>query len=119
MPRARGIVASRRRRKRLLKRAKGYFGARSKQLRTVMPSLLRAEACAYRDRRLKRRSFRRLWILRISAAVRARGLTYSKFINGLQKAEIKLDRRVLSALANEEPAVFDGLVDKAKAALTP
>ncbi len=117
MPRARGIVASRRRRKRLLKRAKGYFGARSKQIRTVMPSLLRAEANAYRDRRRRRRDFRRLWILRISAAVRAHQLNYSKFMHGLKKAQIELDRRALSALAVEEPATFDQLVEKAKAAL--
>ena len=116
MPRARGIVASRRRRKRLLKRAKGFYGARSKQIRTVMPSLLRAGASAYRDRRRKRREFRRLWITRISAAVRARGMTYSQFFHGLHKAEITLDRRVLSALAIEEPAVFDGIVEQARAA---
>ena len=116
MSRATGKVASHRRRKRLLKRAKGYRGARSKQLRTVKTALIRAGQSAYRDRRNRRRTLRRLWITRISAAVRARGMTYSTFIDGLNRAKVSLDRKVLSAMAIEEPGLFDSLVEQAKAA---
>ena len=116
MPRARSTVATHRRRKRVLKRAKGYFGARSKQFRTAHQAVIRAGQYAYRDRRNRRREFRKLWILRISAAVRARGICYSKFIDGLNKANIEVNRKMLSQLAIEEPAVFDGLVEKAIAA---
>jgi large subunit ribosomal protein L20 len=116
MPRSTNRVPSRRRRKRLLKRAKGYVGAASKQIRTAKAAILRAGQYAYRDRRNRRREFRRLWILRISAAVRARGMTYSQFIDGLNRANVDLNRKVLAALAIEEPATFDALVDKARAA---
>ncbi len=116
MPRATGNVASHRRRKRVLKRAKGYRGARSKQIRTAKAAVVRAGQYAYRDRRNRRREFRKLWILRISAAVRARGLSYSQFINGLNKAEIRINRKMLSTIAIEEPGTFDALVEKAKAA---
>lgn len=116
MARATGNVASHRRRKRVLKRAKGYRGARSKQIRTAKAAVVKAGQYAYRDRRNRRREFRRLWITRISAAVRMRGITYSAFIDGLNKASIDLDRKILSNLAIEEPGVFDGLVEKAKAA---
>jgi len=116
MPRARGSVASHRRRKRLLKRAKGYFGARSKQLRTAKQAVIRAGQYAYRDRRNRRREMRRLWILRISAAARQRGMSYSQLIDGLNKAKVDVNRKMLSQLAIEEPAVFDQLVEKATAA---
>lgn len=116
MPRNTYQVASRRRRKRLLKRNKGYVGAASTQLRTAKAAAIRAGKFAFRDRRIRKREFRKLWILRISAAVRARGLTYSQFINGLTKANIEVNRKVLAALAIEEPATFDSIVDKARAA---
>ena len=116
MPRTTGTVASHRRRKRILKRAKGYYGARSKQYRTAIAATLKAGACAYRDRRRKRREYRRLWITRISAAARARGMSYSQLIAGLKRADIELDRKILSALAIEEPDTFDRLVESARAA---
>ncbi|MHC4712461.1 MAG: 50S ribosomal protein L20 [Planctomycetota bacterium] len=116
MPRASNAVARHRAHKRLFKRAKGYRGGRSRLLRTVKESLIRAEAYARRDRRTKKRNFRRLWITRISAACRAREVTYSSFINGLMKAGITLDRKVLSAIAIEDPAAFDRLVEEARAA---
>jgi len=116
MPRASNAVARRRARKRLLKRARGYRGGRGRLLRTAKESLIRAEAYARRDRRAKKRDFRRLWITRISAACRARGMNYSTFINGLSRAEIGLDRKVLAAMAVEDPAAFDRLVEEARAA---
>ena len=116
MPRARGNVASHRRKKRLLKRATGYRGARSKQLRTAKQAVIRAGQYAYRDRRNRRREFRKLWILRISAAVRQRGMSYSQFIDGMNKANIDLNRKILSQIAIEEPAKFDDLVEKARTA---
>lgn len=115
MPRASNAVARHRAHKRLLKRAKGYRGGRSKLLRTVKESLIRAEAYSRRDRRTKKRDFRRLWITRISAACRARGITYSVFISGLGKAGITLDRKVLSNTAIEDPVAFDSIVEEVKA----
>lgn len=103
--------------RRLFKRAKGYVGGRRRLLRTVKESLLRAGAFAYRDRRRRKRDFRKLWIIRISAAVRERGLSYSQFINGLHKSGIELDRKSLSEIAIHDPAAFDAVVDKVKAAL--
>tara|TARA_R110002126_G_scaffold66038_9_gene167975 strand:+ start:12168 stop:12524 length:357 start_codon:yes stop_codon:yes gene_type:complete len=101
---------------RLFKQARGYRGGRSKLWRTVQESLVRAWAYSYRDRRQKKRQFRRLWIVRINAAARMRGMTYSVFIDGLKKADINLNRKQLSELAIHEPAVFDALVEEAKAA---
>ena len=109
MPRTTGTVASHRRRKRLLKRAKGYRGARSKQLRTAISAVIRAGAYAYRDRRTKRRNLRRLWITRLSAACRMRGTRYSRFINGLQHAGVLLNRKMLSEIAIYSPADFDAI----------
>lgn len=103
--------------KRLFKKAKGYRGGRSKLLRTVKETLIRAEAFAYRDRRVKKREFRKLWIIRISAACRQRDLRYSEFINGLHKAGIELDRKQLSELAIHDPAGFDQICDQVKQAL--
>lgn len=100
-----------------MKRAKGYYGARSKQYRTAIAATIKAGVYAFRDRRQKRREFRKLWILRISAATRARGMSYSRFIDGLQKANVPLDRKILAALAIEEPDTFDRLVETAKGAL--
>ena len=102
--------------RRLLKKAKGYVGGRSNLLRTVKETLIRAEAYAYRDRRSRKREFRRLWITRINAACRQRDLRYSQFINGLKKANIQLDRKMLSEMAIHDPAGFDKVVEEAKAA---
>jgi len=101
---------------RFFKRARGFRGGRSRLWRTVKESVVRAWAYAYRDRRQKKRQFRRLWILRINAATRMRGMTYSTFIDGLKKASIDLNRKELSELAIHEPAAFDALVDQARSA---
>ncbi len=103
--------------RRLYKRAKGYRGGRGNLLRTVKETLVRAEAYAYRDRRVRRREFRKLWIIRINAAVRQRGMRYSEFIGGLKKAGIELDRRTLSEMAIHDPAAFDQIVDKVRETL--
>jgi large subunit ribosomal protein L20 len=103
--------------RRLYRRAKGYRGGRKNLLRTVKETLLRSEAYAYRDRRVRKREFRRLWIIRISAAVRQRGLRYSEFIHGLNKANITLDRKQLSEMAIHDPEAFDAVVEQVKAAL--
>ncbi|MFT5059333.1 MAG: large subunit ribosomal protein L20 [Planctomycetota bacterium] len=101
---------------RLFKQARGYRGGRSKLWRTVQETLLRSWAYAYRDRRQKKRQFRRLWILRINAAARMRGMNYSTFIDGLSKAKIDLNRKELSEMAIHDPATFDVIVEEAKAA---
>jgi large subunit ribosomal protein L20 len=101
---------------RLFKQARGYRGGRSKLWRTVQETLLRAWAFSYRDRRQKKRHFRRLWILRINAATRMRGMTYSQFIDGLNKAKIDLNRKELSEMAIHDPATFDAIVEEAKSA---
>ena len=101
---------------RLFKQARGYRGGRSKLWRTVQETLLRSWAYAYRDRRQKKRQFRRLWILRINAATRMRGMSYSTFIDGLNKAKIDLNRKELSEMAIHDPATFDAIVEEAKAA---
>ena len=103
--------------KRLFKKAKGYVGGRGRLLRSVKETLIRAEAFAYRDRKVRKREFRRLWIVRINAAVRQRGMRYGEFINGLKKAGIELDRKQLSEMAIHDPAAFDQIVEKAKGAL--
>ncbi len=117
MPRARNVPATRKRRKKVLKKAKGYFGNKSRLFRYAKDAVERAEKFAYRDRRKKKSEFRKLWIVRINAACRAEGLRYGQFINGLNKAGIKLNRKVLSELAIHEPEGFKELVAKAKAAL--
>ena len=100
---------------RWFKQAKGFRGGRSKLWRTVRESVVRAWAYSYRDRRQKKRQFRRLWIVRINAAARMRGMTYSQFIAGLKGAGIDLNRKQLSELAIHDPAAFDALVEEAKA----
>ncbi len=107
-------VATRRRKKRLLKKTKGYWGDRSKQYRQARRALMHALVYAYRDRRVKKRDFRRLWITRINAACRAAGITYSKFINGLKKAKVSLDRKILADLAVKDTHAFKKLVEIAK-----
>ena len=103
--------------KRLFKKAKGYRSGRGSLLRTVKESLVRAGAYAYRDRRVRKREFRKLWIIRINAAVRDRGLRYSQFINGLHRAGIELDRKTLSEMAIHDPDAFDAVVQQVKEAL--
>jgi large subunit ribosomal protein L20 len=103
--------------KRLFKRAKGYVGGRRKLLRTVKETLLRAGKFAYRDRKARKRSFRRLWITRLSAACRERDIRYSQFIAGLEKANIELDRKSLSEIAIADPAAFDAVVAVVKKTL--
>ena len=110
-------VASRKRRKRVLKLAKGYWGRRKNNLRRAKETLRRALAFAYRDRRQRKRDFRKLWIVRINAAVRPFDLSYSKFINALKKSEIELDRKSLSELAIRDPEGFKSVVETAKANL--
>ncbi len=110
-------AARTRAKRRLYRRAKGYRGGRKNLLRTTKETLLRAGAYAYRDRRVRKREFRRLWIIRINAAVRARGLRYSEFIHGLQLAGIELDRKTLSEMAIHDPTGFDAVVEKVKACL--
>ena len=110
-------VARKRKNNRLFKKAKGYTGGRRRLLRSVKETLVRAETFAFRDRRARKREFRKLWILRINAACRERGLRYSEFIHGCTKAGIELDRKSLSELAIHDPAAFDAIVEKAKAAV--
>src|SRR5437762_13332140 len=117
MARVTNTPARLRRKRRLLKAAKGYWGARSKLHKVLKETLHRAWAYAYRGRRLKKRDFRSLWITRLNAASRARGLRYSQFMNGLTKAGIGINRKVLSELAIHDPKGFDAVFAKAKAAL--
>ncbi|MFT6103266.1 MAG: large subunit ribosomal protein L20 [Granulosicoccus sp.] len=112
----RGVVA-RKSHKKILKQAKGYYGARSRIFRVAKQAVIKAGQYAYRDRRVKKRNFRALWITRINAQSRALGMTYSRLIAGLKKAEIALDRRVLADLAVHDKAAFAAIVEKAKAAL--
>ncbi len=116
MPRVRRGYKARRRRNKVLKQAKGYVGGRRKLLRTASESVERALAFAYRDRKAKKRDFRKLWIVRINAAARENGLSYSRLIDGLNKAEVALDRKILAELAVSDPAGFAAVVDLAKQA---
>ena len=109
--------ATRQRRNKILNRAEGYRGARSRLYRNAKETVLRAEQFAFIGRRLKKRDFRKLWIIRLSAAVKQYGMNYSRFINGLKRAEIQLNRKELSELAIHEPKAFEAIVEKAKAAL--
>ncbi|QEN05761.1 50S ribosomal protein L20 [Thiospirochaeta perfilievii] len=117
MPRAVDGTRRKDRRKKVLKLAKGYWGRRKNCVRTAKDAVAKAGKYAYRDRKVKKREFRRLWISRISAATRAEGLNYSRFINGLKKAEIALDRKALSNLAIEDPKAFSAIVAEAKKAI--
>lgn len=117
MPRVKRGVTARRRHKKILKLAKGYYGARSRVFRVAKQAVIKAGQYAYRDRRQKKRQFRALWIARINAASRANGLTYSRLIAGLKKANIGLDRRVLANLAVHDKPAFTVIVAQAKAAL--
>jgi len=115
MPRAKTRFVRRRRHKKILKAAKGFWGARHRLIRTAKTAIMRAGNFAWRDRRRKKRDFRRLWIVRINAAARLRGLTYSRLVGALKKANIALDRRTLAYLALEDPQAFDAVVEQAQA----
>ena len=117
MPRVKRGVTAHRRHKKILKQAKGYYGARSRVFRVAKQAVTKAGQYAYRDRRQRKRQFRALWITRINARSRANGITYSKFINGLKRAGITLDRRVLADLAVHDKLAFSAVVERAKAAL--
>ena len=118
MSRAVNGTISRRRRKKVLRLAKGFRSVRSKVYRKAREAVYKALSYAYRDRKTRKRNFRRLWIIRINAAVRAEGMTYSDFIHGLKKANIELDRKVMSELAVNNQDSFKSLVTAAKAQLT-
>src|SRR5579884_2066923 len=114
MPRVKGGTKTRQRRKKRLKLAKGQYGAKSRLFRTATESVDKGQVYAYIERKKRKRNFRRLWVARISAAVRSHGLTYSRFMNALKKANIGLDRKVLSDMAIKDPAVFQQLAEIAK-----
>ena len=117
MPRVKRGVTAKARHKKILKQAKGYYGARSRIYRVAVQAVTKAGQYAYRDRKVKKRTFRQLWITRINAQSRAEGMTYSQFIAGLKKASIGLDRRVLADLAVHDKEAFAKLVEQSKAAL--
>ena len=117
MPRVKRSVHARKKRKKVLSEAKGYWGQKHLSYRKAKEQLLKSDVYAYRDRRNKKRTFRRLWIMRINAAARQNGLSYNQFVNGLHRANIELDRKVLADLAVREPATFQALVEKAQGAL--
>ena len=117
MARVKGAMATRKRHKRVLKLAKGYRGAKSKLFRTAKQAVMKSLSYAYIGRKQKKRDFRRLWITRISAACKLNGTIYSKFMNGLKKADINMNRKMLSEIAIADPEAFTALVEKANAAL--
>jgi large subunit ribosomal protein L20 len=116
MSRVKRGYKARRRRKKVLKMAKGFVGGRRKLFRTAHDSVARSLAYAYRDRKVKKREFRKLWIIRINAAARENGMSYSRLINGMNKAQVALDRKVLSDLAISDPTGFAAVVELAKSA---
>jgi len=115
MPRVKRGVTARARHKKILKQAKGYYGARSRVYRVAFQAVTKAGQYAYRDRRQKKRQFRQLWIVRINAAARMNGMSYSRLINGLKKASIEIDRKILADIAIFDQKAFTALVEKAKA----
>ena len=117
MARVKGALMTRKRRKKVLKLAKGYFGSKSRLFKTAKQAVMKSGQYAYIGRKHRKRDFRRLWITRISAATRAEGMNYSTFMNGLKKAGIELNRKMLSEIAINDKAAFASLVEKAKAAL--
>lgn len=118
MARVKRGVTAHARHKKVLDKAKGYYGARSRTFRTANQAVTKAAQYAYRDRRQRKRQFRRLWIARINAAAREFGLSYSRMINGLKAAEVEVDRKVLADLAVRDKAAFGALAEKAKANLS-
>lgn len=120
MPRTKTHVAHHKRVKRVMKAAKGYYGGRSKLLQSARDTVMRAGVYAYRDRRRRKGDFRRLWITRITAACRMRGISYSRFMSGMRHATVDLNRKMLSEIAIQDPAAFDSLVELARShAKTP
>lgn len=117
MARIKGAIMTRKRRNKVLKMAKGYYGSKSKLFKTAKQAVMKSGQYAYIGRKQKKRDFRRLWITRISAACKLNGMNYSTFMNGLKKAEVDLNRKMLSEIAIADPAAFSALVEKAKAAL--
>ncbi len=117
MPRVKRGVTAHARHKKVLKKAKGYYGARSKIYRVAKQAVIKAGQYAYRDRRQRKRQFRQLWIARINAAARENGLSYSRLINGLKKAGVELDRKVLADIAVYDKSAFAAIAEKAKACL--
>ena len=117
MARIKGATMTRKRRNKVLKLAKGYYGSKSKLFKTAKQAVMKSGNYAYIGRKQKKRDFRRLWIASISAACKMNGVNYSTFINGLKKANIELNRKMLSEIAISDPAAFTALVEKAKAAL--
>ena len=117
MPRATNAPASRKRRKRILKKAKGFYGSRSRLYRYAKDAIFKAQTWATRDRKTRKRNFRALWITRISAAVRQRGMTYNRFVEGLKHLGVDLDRKVLADMAITNPVALDELVAQAKVGL--
>ena len=117
MARVKGGMSTKKRRNRVLKLAKGYRGAKSKQFRTAKQAVMKSLSYAYAGRKLRKREFRRLWIARINAAARLNGLSYSRFMNGLKNANVNINRKMLSELAISNPAAFTQLVETAKANL--
>lgn len=117
MARVKGALATRKRRKKVLKLAKGYWGAKSKHFKMAKQAVMKSGNYAYIGRKQRKRDFRRLWITRISAACKMNGVNYSTFMNGLKKANITLNRKMLSEIAVSDEAAFKALVEKAKAAL--
>ena len=117
MARVKRAVNAHKKRKKTLKLAKGYFGAKSKQYRTAKAAVMKSMNYAYIGRKLKKRSFRQLWIARINAAARLNGLSYSRFMDGLKKANIDINRKILADMAVNDPAAFSALAEAAKKAL--
>jgi large subunit ribosomal protein L20 len=117
MARVKGALATRKRRNKTLKLAKGYWGAKSKHFKMAKEAVMKSGQYAYISRRLKKRDFRSLWITRISAAAKLNGMNYSTFMNGLKKANVTLNRKMLSEIAISDPAGFTALTESAKAAL--
>ena len=117
MARIKGAMMTRKRRKKVLKLAKGYYGAKSKLFKTAKEAVMKSGQYAYIGRKQRKRDFRRLWIARINAAAKQNGMNYSTFMNGLKKAGVALNRKMLAELAVSDAAAFTALVEKAKAAL--
>jgi len=117
MPRVSHAVATKKRKKKVLKQAKGYWGGRSRLFRTAREAVDRAQVYAYRDRRKRKRDFRRLWIARINAAARINGISYSQLIHGLDKAGVEINRKMLAELAVRDPGAFTAVVEQARSHL--
>ncbi len=114
MARVKGAMMTRKRRKKILKLAKGYWGAKSKHFKMANQAVMKSLTYAYVGRKLKKRDFRRLWITRISAAAKMNGMNYSRFMNGLKKANVDINRKMLAEIANNDPAAFAKLAELAK-----